>query len=221
MKNDFISINSKPENYFSEETISHLRPQHGLSKRYLLRSLDAMLACKLTLTYGLYAQMMDCRELAMHEERMSYHSAELLTEMLNQLSEVAQISPSDLLTTQEEELDGAISKFKEYKDRLSAFEGNYYVPSVVEEFCMEVYKADDYYLFKAFCNLYYWVYSEVLLLYQIRKIDYYVFVKEFQELSLFTGKRKPLDGHGLKRYIRTMRKILDLYKRLYGNWPFK
>lgn len=102
-----------------------------------------------------------------------------------------------------------------------AFEGNYYVPSVVDKFCVEVYNADDYYSFKAFCNLYYWTYSEVLLLYQIGKIDYHVFVNEFQELSLFNGKRKPLDGHGLKRYIRTMGKILDLYKRLYGNWPFK
>ena len=71
MKNDFISINSKPENYFSEETISHLRPQHGLSKRYLLRSLDAMLACKLTLTYGLYAQMMDCRAISFTSSAIS------------------------------------------------------------------------------------------------------------------------------------------------------
>lgn len=41
----------------------------------------------------------------------------------------------------------AINKFKEYKDRLSAFEGNYYVPSVVDKFCVEVYNADDYYSF--------------------------------------------------------------------------
>jgi len=41
-------------NYFSETTLSHLKPQQGLSERYQRRAIDVTLAAKLTLTYGKY-----------------------------------------------------------------------------------------------------------------------------------------------------------------------
>ena len=31
-----------PENYYSEETIGHLKPQHELSERYQRRTLDVV-----------------------------------------------------------------------------------------------------------------------------------------------------------------------------------
>ena len=42
----------RPENYFSKYTLSHLKPQQGLSERYLRRAQDVTLACKLTHVYG-------------------------------------------------------------------------------------------------------------------------------------------------------------------------
>ena len=55
-------------NYFSEETLSHLKPHQGLSERYKRRVIDVTLAAKLTLTYGKYHLAMLHRELAMSEE---------------------------------------------------------------------------------------------------------------------------------------------------------
>lgn len=66
----------KPNNYFSETTLSHLKPKQGLSKRYLQRALDVMLACKLMHVYGKYHLAMLHRELAMSEERTTYQQAE-------------------------------------------------------------------------------------------------------------------------------------------------
>ena len=63
-------------NYFSIETIAHLCPQQGLSKRHQQRALDVTLAAKLTLTYGKYHLAMLHRELAMSEERTTYQQAE-------------------------------------------------------------------------------------------------------------------------------------------------
>ena len=40
--------------YFSETTLSHFKPQQGLSERYQRRAIDVTLAAKLTLTYGKY-----------------------------------------------------------------------------------------------------------------------------------------------------------------------
>jgi len=42
----------------------HLKPQKGLSERYLCRALDVTLAAKLTLTYGKYHLAMLHRQLA-------------------------------------------------------------------------------------------------------------------------------------------------------------
>ena len=56
-----------PDGYFSEETLSRLKPQQGLSERYQRRALDVTLACKLTHVYGKYHLAMLHRELAMSE----------------------------------------------------------------------------------------------------------------------------------------------------------
>ena len=62
-------------NYFSEETLSHLKPQQGLSERYQRRALDVTLACKLTHVYGKYHLAMLHRQLAMSEEQTTYQQA--------------------------------------------------------------------------------------------------------------------------------------------------
>lgn len=77
-----------------------------------------------------------------------------------------------------------------------------------------MYEADDYYTFKAFCNLYYLVYAETLLLYQMGQIDYPTFANQFQVIELFNGKRKPMTSDDLKLYLRTMHKIVNLYRSL-------
>ncbi len=59
-------------NYFSEETLSHLKPQQGLSVRHQQRAIDVALAAKLTLTYGKYHLTMLHKELFMSEEKTSY-----------------------------------------------------------------------------------------------------------------------------------------------------
>ena len=58
-----------PENYISETTLSHLKPEQGSAERYQRRAQDVTLACKLTHVYGKYHLMMDYRQLAMSEER--------------------------------------------------------------------------------------------------------------------------------------------------------
>ena len=61
------------KNYFSKETLSHLKPQQGLSERYQRRAQDVTLACKLTHVYGKYHLAMLHRELAMSEEIAGAH----------------------------------------------------------------------------------------------------------------------------------------------------
>ena len=57
------------KNYFSAETLSHMKPQLGLSERFQQRAIDVTLACKLTHVYGKYHLAMLHRELAMSEEQ--------------------------------------------------------------------------------------------------------------------------------------------------------
>ena len=57
------------KNYFSEATLSHLKPQLGLSERFQQRALDVTLACKLTHVYGKYHLAMLHRELVTSEKR--------------------------------------------------------------------------------------------------------------------------------------------------------
>ena len=200
-----------PQGYFSEITMYHLRPPFASTHRWLLRSIKAMLACKLTLVYAQYHQMSDLQSLVASDYEESYEHAELMASFLNQLLPSRPTSPSELMLSKEEYADEAIDKYKEYKHYLGLFSGECFIPEVAEQFCKKVYEADDYYTFKAFGNMNYSVYAEALLLFQIGKTDYLTFVEMFQEISLFEGRRKPLKATDLKLYLRTMHKITDLY----------
>ncbi len=61
-----------PQNYLSQKTLSHLKPQQGLAERYQRRAIDVTLVAKLTLTYGKYHLAMLHRQLAMSNERTTY-----------------------------------------------------------------------------------------------------------------------------------------------------
>jgi len=202
-----------PNNYFSKETLSHLRPQQGLSERYQRRAFDVTLACKLTHVYGKYHLVMIYRELVMSEDRTTYQQAERQTEMINQIT-VFQSSPLDFLHTQEQSTDESIETYKEFKRLMEEYSDEQFVPSIVEQFCKRVYEDDDNFIFfKPFCNLYFSVYADALLWYQQGKIGYEEFCMQFQELSWMDGSRTPLDGKRLKMYIMSMREVVDFYKQ--------
>lgn len=203
-----------PKGYFSEMTMMHLRPVFASTSRWLLRSVKAKLACKLTLVYAQYHQMSDQQSLVASDYEESYEHAELMASFLSQLLPSRPTSPSELIHSKEEYADDAIDKYKEYKHYLELFEGEGFIPEIAEQFCKIVYKTDDYYTFKAFSNMNYSVYAEALLLFQFGRTDYHIFVDMFQEISLFEGRRKPLKARDLKLYLRTMRKITDLYNSL-------
>ena len=204
-----------PGNYFSEKTLSHLKPQQGLSERYQRRALDVTLAYKLTHVYGKYHLAMLHRQLAMSEEHTTYQQAERQAAMMNQMT-LFHSSPSDFLHTQEESTDESIDTYLEYKRMVEDYSDEQFVPSVVEQFCKMVYEDDDHFIFfKPFCNLYFSVYANVLLWYQQGKIDYATFCMEFQELSWMDGRRTPLNGKRLKMYLMSMREVVHLYKSLY------
>ena len=76
-----MTASAIPEGYFSEETLSHLKPQHEFSERYQRRAFDVTLACKLTHVYGKYHLVMLYRELVMSEERTTYQQAKRQTEI--------------------------------------------------------------------------------------------------------------------------------------------
>ena len=200
--------------YFSEITLSHLKPQKVLPERYQRRAFDVTLACKLTHVYGKYHLVMLHRQLAMSEERTSYQQAERQAAMMNQMT-IFHSSPADFMHTLEESTDESIATYREFKRLVEEYADEYFVPSVVEEFCKRVYEDDDHFIFfKPFCNLYYSVYADALLLYQQDRIDYETFCQEFQELSWMDGKRTPLDGRQLKRYIASMCEVVEAYKKL-------
>jgi len=69
-------------------------------------------------------------------------------------------------------------------------------------------------------NLYYSVYADALLKFQQGEIGYDVFCWMFQELSWMDGTQTPLDGTKLRRYIATIREVVDLYKVLKGELWF-
>ena len=165
-----------PQNYFSEKTLSHLKPQQGLLERCQCRAIDVTLAAKLTLTYGKYHLVMLHRQLAMSEERTTYQQAEQSAAMMNQMT-IFHSSPADFMHTQEESTDESIATYREFK-------------RLIEE------------------------YADALLWYQQGKIDYETFCQEFQELSWMDGKRTPLDGRQLRRYITSMREVVEAYKKL-------
>ena len=203
-----------PANYFSEETILHLAIHNDLTKRYNQRALDITLACKLTLTYGKYHLMMLHRQLAMSEERTSFQQAERTADMMNKMT-VFHSSPTDFLHTQEQSTDESIDVYKEYKQLVAEYSDEHFEPTIVEQFCKMVYEDEEHFIFfKLFCNLYFSVYADALLMYQQGKTDYSTFCREFQELSWMDGKRTPLDGKRLKMYIMSMREVVEAYKKL-------
>ena len=210
--------------YFSETTLSHLKPQQRLSKRYQHRAIDVTLAAKLTLTYGKYHLAMLHRQLAMSEEQTTYQQAERQVAMMrstlvaslakNQMT-IFHSSPADFMHTQEESTDESIATYREFKRLVEENADEHFVPSVVEEFCKRVYEDDDHFIFfKPFCNLYNSVYADALLFYQQGRIDYNTFCQEFQELSWMDGRRTPLDGKRLKMYIMSMQEVVEAYKIL-------
>lgn len=203
-----------PDNYFSETTLNHLKPQQGLPNRYQRRALDVTLACKLTHVYAKYYLAMLHRQLAMSEERTKYQQAERQAAMMNQMT-LFHSSPSDFMHTQEESTDESIDTYLEYKRLVEEYSDEHFVSAVVEEFCKRVYENEEHFIFfKPFCNLYFSVYADVLLWYQQGKIDYTAFCMEFQELSWMDGSRKPLDGRRLRMYIISMREVVEAYKKL-------
>ena len=209
-----MTVLTIPNNYFSEKTLSHLKPQQGLSERYQRRALDVSLACKLTHVYGKYHLAMLHRQLAMSEEETTYQQAERQAEMMNQMT-LFHSPPSDFLHTQEESTNESIDTYLEYKQLLEEYTDELFVPTVVDQFCRMVYEDDEHFIFfKPFCNLYFSVYADALLWYQQGKIDYKTFCMEFQELSWMDGKRTPLNGRKLRMYITSMREVVEAYKKL-------
>lgn len=214
-KKDYESNMSQTSNYFSCKTVGNLKLHQVMSARHQCRAIDVTLACKLTLAYGKYHLMMQHRYLAISTEpQISYHQAEVMADVMNKMT-VIHSSPTDFLQTQEESTDESIENYREYKKCVEAFADDYFVPSVVERFCKVVYDDEDkYYFFKAFCNLYYSLYADVLLSYQAGEMDYATFCDQFQELSWGDGHKTPLDATRLKRYIAAMREVVELYKSL-------
>ena len=206
----------KKISYFTEETMKHLILKNATRDRWLFRSLKAMIACKLTLVYGPYHMMSDLQSLAASGFQDTYEHAEILASFLTELVPSHSTTPSELMETVDDYCNEAIEKYKEYKHLLELLEGDCFYPKVAEKFCKKVYKARKYYTFKAFANLNYSIYAQVLLLYQISKIDYKTFIDQFQEYSLFSQKRKPLTLSELKLYIKTMSNVVDLYFTLLG-----
>ena len=172
--------------------MKHLILKNATRDRWLFRSLKAMIACKLTLVYGPYHMMSDLQSLASSGFQDTYEHAEILASFLTELVPSHPTTPSELMETVDDYCNEAIEKYKEYKHLLELLEGDCFYPKVAEKFCKKVYKARKYYTFKAFANLNYSIYAQVLLLYQISKIDYKTFIDQFQEYSLFSQKRKPL-----------------------------
>ena len=152
--------------YFCIETVNHLRSYQGMSTKNLQRSLDVTLACKLTLVYGKYHLMMLHRQLAMSEERTSFQQAERTADMMNKMT-VFHSSPTDFLHTQEQSADESIDVYKEYKQLVAEYSDEQFVPTIVDQFCKAVYEDEEHFIFfKPFCNLYFSVYADALLMYQ-------------------------------------------------------
>ena len=196
--------------------MKHLILKNATRDRWLFRSVKAMIACKLTLVYGPYHMMSDLQSLAASGFQDTYEHAEILASFLTELVPSHPTTPSELMETTDDYINEAIEKYKESKHLLELLEGDCFYPKVAEKFCKKVYKARKYYTFKAFANLNYSIYAQVLLLYQISKIDYKTFIDQFQEYSLFSQKRKPLTLSELKLYIKTMSNVVDLYFTLLG-----
>ncbi|MBQ2188442.1 MAG: hypothetical protein II401_07775 [Bacteroidales bacterium] len=207
--------NNEPKGYFSEKTMLRLILKNAIgSNRLVVRSVETMLACKLTLTYGPYQQMHDLQYIATTGKTESYESTEMFSNMLNLMVPTHHTSPTDFMHSQEDYINDSIDNYAKYKKYLNLFEGMGFVPRVVDKFCKTLYDTDDYYGFKASSNMHYIVYSEALLLYQMEQIDYQTFAQQFKRINLFDGHRKPLTGTMLKQILNTIHPIVDLYKKV-------
>ena len=83
--------------YFSEETLSHLKLQQGLSERYQRRAIDVMLAAKLTLTCGKYHLAVLHRQLAMSEEQTTYQQGRQFKRYIASMREVVKAYKKTML----------------------------------------------------------------------------------------------------------------------------
>ena len=164
--------------------------------------------------------MRDLQSLAASGFQDTYEHAEIMADFLTQLLPSLPTTPSELMQTSDDYSNEAIDKYKEYQHLLELLKGDCFYSKVADKFCKTVYEADDYYVFKAFSNLNYSIYAHILLLYQFSAIDYNTFVDNFQEISLFEQKRKPLTLSRLKLFIKTMSKVADLYFSLLGKTDF-
>lgn len=181
-----MNKNDVPKGYFTENTMLRLILKNAIgSNRLILRSVETMLACKLTLTYGPYQQMRNLHYIATTGKTESYESAEMFSNMLNLMVPTYHTTPNDFIHSQEDYMNDSIDKYEEYKKYLNLFEGMGFIPIVVDKFCKTLYDTDDYYDFKASSNMHYIVYSEALLLYQMKQIDYQTFVQQFQRINMF------------------------------------
>lgn len=201
--------------FFTERTMRNLQLGHFTQTRYIFRSIDTMLACKLTLTYRKYHEMMDLRQLAITDKSFSYEEAEKMAGILNFICPCHHTPPSDLMHTQNEYADDAIKTYKEYTQFIELFKDRYFIPNAVESFCQTIYKTDGYYVFKMYSSLHYSLYTELLLSYQLDAISYNTIQAQFQDINLFNGRRSPLSFSKLKLFIKTMRQIVDAYKHIF------
>ena len=98
--------------FFTERTMRNLQLGHFTQTRYIFRSIDTMLACKLTLTYSKYHEMMDLRQLAITDKSYSYEEAENMAGILNFICPWHHTPPSDLIHTQNEYADEPLKRIK-------------------------------------------------------------------------------------------------------------
>ena len=202
-------------NFFTERTLQNLQLSHVEQKRPIFRAIDTILACKLTLTYSKYHQMMDLRKLAISDNTYSYEDAEKMADMLNIIFPWHHTTPSDLIHTPEKYADDAITAYKEYHGYSELFKDSFFIPNVVEMFCHIIYKTGGYYTFKTYSSLQYSIYTEFLLLYQLELIDYTTLQAHFQDVNFYNGQKKPLSLFKIKQFIKTMNQIVDIYKQIF------
>lgn len=138
---------------------------------------------------------------------LSYEQAEKMASFFNQLVVTKECNPTDLLHTENDATNAAIDKYLILKKCLQDIKTNYGVPyrnklhKAVKLFYRKhifCYEMDSYFTFVI--NGYF-LYVNNLISLEKFKENYYF------EVSLFTGKKKPLN---LKKVIRIARYILGL-----------
>ena len=202
-----------PQNYFSEKTLSHLKPQQGLLERYQWCDwCDA--GCQVDANVWQVSSD-HASQTVSHERGMDYLSTSRTAGGNDESDEHLPFLTIGLHAHAGGEhrriyrhIQGVQAARRGVCRRaLCAKRGG----GVLQE---GVWGQWQFHFFKPFCNLYFSVYADALLMYQQGKIDYSTFCWEFQELSWMDGRRTPLDGKRLKMYIMSMRKVVEAYKKL-------